>query len=134
MIPTEIRVTGHATHPSRSRYNRENEVRSSSFLSSQRRVAFLGFAFLANQAVRSTFLRISFLLCFFSLLLAGAPERAPLHSQAQTQATPPPLRVPLIVSAERAALPVVVGVPMAESSALTDASGLGVVTSSDEVV
>ncbi|NOT59941.1 MAG: hypothetical protein HOP19_06910 [Acidobacteria bacterium] len=80
-------------------------------------------------------MRTSFLFCLLSLLLAGLPRTVPLpSSQAQAQATPPPLRIPLTVSAERAALPVVIGVPIAESSNVTDATVLGVVNASDEAV
>jgi hypothetical protein len=80
-------------------------------------------------------LRVAALLSLFILLLSGTPQRTPLHSQAQA---PPPLNVKLEVSAERAALPVVIGVPIAEAAAITDVSALGVIkknnTGSDEVV
>ena len=119
-----------ATEHRRRPYRCELQQHTSLLFAHVRRLAWG-----VSPLCHSTFVRTCLLFCAASLLLAGWPGTTPLPvSQAQTQATPPPLRIPLVVSAERATLPVVVGVPIAESSNVTDATVLGVVNANDDAV
>ncbi len=130
MKSSVIGVSVHATKHRRRPYACELQQYNSIFFAHVRRLAWG-----VSPLCRSTFVRTCLLFCAVSLLLAGLPGTTPLPvSQARTQATPPPLRIPLVVSAERATLPVTVGVPIAESSNVTDATVLGVVNANDDAV